>query len=768
MDELDQEGIDPSTGEPIAPGAPELGNDSVGVIGPDGHAGVIPRAQLAEALARGYRLEAPEQTDARMVENREEGRQAQTFIESAASTMTLGGTDLLAKVVAPEEAARMGARRKLNTEGTIAGAVLGGANPFGVGGLITGAGKAVGAGVAGSLGGGVAGRIAGGAAQVGTEGALFGYGEGISQIGLTPGPLTAEQVVSTLGGNILYGAGLGVGLGGAGAVLGEAARAGRSAIAKVGTRAVEEGAVEIAPEVAAMDRQAAKSAHELEAAALGQARDVELRETYKAAREFNEVMEGSWLKGGDSRFKRLMQSTRKGIRNSLDSENSFVRYKGARTLDALDKQAQAIREYAEADIAARQKAATALGAEEVVKSARAESLRKGETVSMRTPDAPVSPPKIEMDPKVADMLEVNDALRKRIEGLGKAPTSPKLEQLAQHIDNLAHPGKKPAAQMLAEQMGGAFGAKAGFAMGGMPGGMIGYHLGSKAASAVFERGLSGTLRRGVAKSQKAMTGAIDGLLSTSTKVLKGSPVLATRVLSAASFATPERVGTMRPGLKSTPIVAAYRQREAELRSQMTMGPTGKPVMSPSANGELHQRLAGLWAVDPQMADQIETAARRRLEFLAEKLPPRPSSQAFVIGEDRFQQPDMAMRKFARYIEATENPNGVLDRLGQGKMTPEDAEAFRVTYPEMWNSMRAQIMARLPEVRGTLPFRKRLMLSLFFNAPVDSSLEPANAKMLQQTFAAEPGTQGGTGQPVPHLGNTKKLAPDPTPAQRMSG
>jgi hypothetical protein len=127
-----------------------------------------------------------------------------------------------------------------------------------------------------------------------------------------------------------------------------------------------------------------------------------------------------------------------------------------------------------------------------------------------------------------------------------------------------------------------------------------------------------------------------------------------------------------------------------------------------------------------------------------------------------------MRKFARYVAASEDPNGVLKRFAAGRMSPEDAEAFRVCYPEMWSSMKAQIMGRLPELQETLPFRKRLMLSLFFKAPIDPSQDPTTASMLQNTFASEPGSAGGTAQPVPKMGNTKKLAPDPTPAQRMSG
>lgn len=767
--ELDDQGnvIDPSL---VRPG--NLGTELVGVIGPDGRAGSITRGELPEALSRGYRLESPEQSDQRLVEQQESGHQLQTGIESFASTATFGGTDLLAGVLAPEEAARMKARRELNTEGAIAGGVLGALSPGGAGRIIGGVGKAVGGEVAGALGAGVLGRVGGTVAQGAAEGVLFGESEGISQIGLTPGPLTAEQVVSTLGGNMLYGGLIGGGLGGVGGVLGEALEAGRGAVGRAGKGgAAERAGLEIPESVGALDRDAAKVAREAEVSKLGVAREAEARDLYKTAREYNDYLESSWIDGGDSRFKRLMKITRKAVRNSLDSENAFVRYNGARTLDALDKQAQAIREYSEADIVARSKAASALDAEQAVKSARAESLRKGETVNMRAvePPAAAAAPKIEMNAKVADLLEVNEALRSKIQGIGKAPTSPMLDALDAHLDALAHPPKKAFVQQMGEQVAGGAGASLGYGLAGPIGGAIGYGLASKAAAAVFEGGLGAKLRAGVAKSARTMSSAADSFVSAAAKVTKVAPVLATRVLSSVSFAGPELAPAARPALKtSSELLTAFRARENELRAQVMDGPTGKPVMSPSANATLHQRLAGLWAVDPHMADMVESAARQRVEFLASKLPPRPNSQVFTIGQDRWQPPDLAMRKFARYVEATENPNGVLERFAAGRMSPEDAEAFRVVYPEMWGSMKAQIMGRLPEVQATLPFRKRLMLSLFFDAPIDSSQDPTTAAMLQRTFASEPGSSGGTGQPVPHMGNTKKLAPDPTPAQRMSG
>jgi hypothetical protein len=129
---------------------------------------------------------------------------------------------------------------------------------------------------------------------------------------------------------------------------------------------------------------------------------------------------------------------------------------------------------------------------------------------------------------------------------------------------------------------------------------------------------------------------------------------------------------------------------------------------------------------------------------------------------------MDMAKFARYIEATEDPQGVLDRMASGKMTPEDAEAFKAVYPEMYAEVQDAIMARLPELQETLPYQKRLMLSIFFDRPVDPAMDPAVLGVLQGNYANEPGTEGGTQAPPARFASLRgNNPPKPTPAQRMS-
>ncbi len=130
-----------------------------------------------------------------------------------------------------------------------------------------------------------------------------------------------------------------------------------------------------------------------------------------------------------------------------------------------------------------------------------------------------------------------------------------------------------------------------------------------------------------------------------------------------------------------------------------------------------------------------------------------------------------MRTFARYAAAVEDPAGIEERLAAGSVTPEDAEVMREVYPERLAEIQRQITAGLSELRETLPYARRLSLSIFSGVPVDAAMNPRILGQLQSSFANEDGSEGGTKAPTPspQFGSvTSKAAPEPTPAQSRGG
>jgi hypothetical protein len=104
-------------------------------------------------------------------------------------------------------------------------------------------------------------------------------------------------------------------------------------------------------------------------------------------------------------------------------------------------------------------------------------------------------------------------------------------------------------------------------------------------------------------------------------------------------------------------------------------------------------------------------------------------------------------------------------MSEGAITPEDAEAVRDVYPELHADVTRQIIERLPELRKSLPFAKRLALSMFTGVPVDPAMDPRILGILQSTYAAESGSEGGTQAPKPEPAFGSVSKEPGTPAQQ---
>lgn len=338
--------------------------------------------------------------------------------------------------------------------------------------------------------------------------------------------------------------------------------------------------------------------------------------------------------------------------------------------------------------------------------------------------------------------------------------SPRLAALEGKIDDLRVPVKKGKLRTAME--GVAFGASSAAAYGtGL--GIVSPYIGKEVAEFAGNL-LFGRIGKANLETSKRIAGAIDAFLGVARPAARPAIAGATRLLSNLSYGEP---GT--PPLKpqkptKDPLLAAYRAREAELYSQVAVGPDGKMRMTPEARAKVHNKIKGLAAVSLKLADWVETNTARRVEYLASKLPKRPDAAARQFGPETWHPSAMQIAEFARHAAAVEDPASAFERMVDGSMTPEDASALRSVYPEMYKAGYTAIIENLPKLQHSLPYHRRVMLSLLTGIPVDPAMDPVVLTILQQGYAQEPGTEGGTQSPMPNpqMGSIKK--PDPTPGQ----
>ena len=562
------------------------------------------------------------------------------------------------------------------------------------------------------------------------EGALQGVGQTISEVALSEDPLTVEQIAASLGTNVLLGAGIGGiaggGLKGVEKALGKA----KSALDKV--RAAPD-APAVADDLASLDAKGLRVARQAELETIEQGRVAARSALADDLGKFRQSIkdEKIWLATKDAK---KWTDVPDAIKKEM-SEVGRVSLEADRTMDRMLRNPKALASRPQRALDALQQQEAAL--ERIAN--RADDMRAAlgsEADSARL--AAVN--------KVPSALERNRALQARIQELVAPPASPRLSAIDDARDMLTS-GRRDKGLIEQVAGGATFSAVTGaIAALPIPGSALAApFIGARAASFVGER-LFGSLAKAGAETAKRMSKAVDTLLDVTKRVQPAAPVLSSKVLAAASFAPskskPDKAG------KTTRLADSYKERSEEIRSQVAIGPDGAPVLRRDARARVAERLAPIGATDPVLADRLETMQARRVEFLARKLPKRSDASALRVGPDLWQPSDFEMRGWARYVAAVEDPAGIAERLASGAITHEDAEVMREVYPEMLADLTRQVLERLPTLRATLPYQRRVALSLLTGVAVDPAMDPRILRVLQGSFANEPGTEGGTQAPTP--------------------
>ncbi len=349
-------------------------------------------------------------------------------------------------------------------------------------------------------------------------------------------------------------------------------------------------------------------------------------------------------------------------------------------------------------------------------------------------------------------LDRNRELQAAIKKLKAEPTSPYLEAVRAARETQGAPA--------APSIGGAIiGAVAPFA------GPLGV---AATTGSKLLRGLKKATGAAAVRAGKAASSFLDVAAKGTAKAAPYAPVTATKALTALRYAP---VGAGIPGAApapagASPLAGAYLARSTEIKSQTQYDASGVPKLRSEARAAIADRLRPIAAIDPVLADRLETKAAQRIEYLSSILPRKPDMGGIQTGPDTWLPSDMLMRGFARSAWAVEHPHDVLDRAVHGKVTIEEAKALRAVWPEMLADYVNKIAAAAPTLATRLPYRRQLSLWTLTGVPVHPTMTPAVLRTIQGMYASEPGTAGGTQAPVAQaqFGSVKRSEPG-TPSQR---
>jgi hypothetical protein len=713
-----------------------MGNVTVRDVG--GRAYDIPEEQLPGYLHSGFTVEGGSQRAERNVDAAMEDEYGGTSGALAAGTLgalgtvTGGASDALLSSAGAGDALRQ--LRERHPVTSALGSVAGAFTPVGLGGI---AGKA-GAEVTEGLGGGLLARVAGGA----TEGSLYGAGQGVTDLALSRDPLTWERAASTLGSNVLFGAGAGGLASGVTGLVSKGLEKANTALNEhIAARASRDA---VAPELEGM------SAKELNAARTDELTRIDTERAPLRQELVDDLKQFRLATRDEKLFLATKDADVKGIgevkqmaKVTLDADRQLDRLLNnpiklaenpKPTLGVLQQQEHALTNILKSEPELR----AAFAADET--GARAAAL-----------DA------------IAPTIERNRAFQARIRELTAEPMSDRLKAIADAKEALSAPA--PPKSMAEQALSGtAFGAITGAihavpVLGQLPG--VAHWIGAKgaelAANLVFGRMSKavGELATRTSNAAKAFAGATE--LAT-----KYAPVVATKVLEGVRYGP--STGPPQEGKQTLPEL--FKARTDEIKQLTAYDETGTPRIRPEARQALADQLRPIRLINSILGDRLETLATRRLEYLSSIIPRRPDYGGIQSGPDTWHPSDMAMRSFARSVAAVENPTAVEERLLHGAVTPEEAKAYWAVYPERARDFQMLLLQHVSTLQKTLPYTRRIALGIFTRTPIDPSMNPRVLTTLQNQFTAEPGSSGGTAAPKaqPQFGSLKKSPDAPTPAQ----
>lgn len=323
----------------------------------------------------------------------------------------------------------------------------------------------------------------------------------------------------------------------------------------------------------------------------------------------------------------------------------------------------------------------------------------------------------------------------------KADTTPtpRAEKIKAHLEDLKTPS---LGRTIAQGAGGALGGSLGAAAGPI-GSITGAFIGRDVANTLFDRFVRKIVSSNNAR-MKSITSTIATMFEKGARASSKALPHATKIVSAFHYANPKDVdavlGPNDTRKSKSQLVNDFRARARELDSVTERaGPSAVFQARMKALEGLHDRLAAIWAIAPEVANGIEKLQAAKWEFLATKMPRNPAPPYLQVGPDTWEPDHAQIAKFARYMEAAEHPEKVVERVADGTVTPEDVETLKTLYPSHYEEVRRQCMDHASTMRRTLPYVQRLNLSILLDVPVDPALTP-EAMSVYQAPKPDPSTQ----------------------------
>lgn len=138
----------------------------------------------------------------------------------------------------------------------------------------------------------------------------------------------------------------------------------------------------------------------------------------------------------------------------------------------------------------------------------------------------------------------------------------------------------------------------------------------------------------------------------------------------------------------------------------------------------------LFRAAPKTSQGLTQTASRAIQFLQSQ---SPSISPSAPLSPRPKLSNYQKAQFQKMVNVVERPISVLKMLKEGTLTPDVMNAVQTVYPNLVTEMRSELMDQISKRPAEIPYRAKLMLSLFFGEDLTESTTSTAISLNQLTF-----------------------------------
>lgn len=249
--------------------------------------------------------------------------------------------------------------------------------------------------------------------------------------------------------------------------------------------------------------------------------------------------------------------------------------------------------------------------------------------------------------------------------------------------------------------------------------------------------------------------AVERLANKGAKLMEAS---INNTATALTSPTVRRIGaiTRRQAEQEGP---SLKQKRSEYKALVPkiQAAAGDPNVVADHVASAFGTLQGTPLLKQAMATKMTIAS----QYLAQHMPKDPLAGRYLTPDASGWEPsDSELSKFHRRMAVVQDPKVAMTKIADGSVSPEEMDALKTVYPEIFNKLRAQMTEQLMVKGVKIPYDKRIAIGTLFGIPTDPSLEPEMVAKLQSTFDPEE-DQGGRPEGSKSSGRKPNLETEPS-------